>query len=179
MDVFTAIKTRQSIRAYQPEPVEPDKLQTILRAINQAPSAGNLQAYRVFIVREDKVKRALAKAAWEQNFLVQAPVVLVFCADPARSAARYSRRGEQLYGVQDATIAVAYAQLAATALGLATCWVGAFEDAEVARVMQLPHGLRPVAVLPIGYPAESPPRTPRRPSGEIITEFAPPPADAP
>jgi len=172
MNLFETIQARQSVRAFQPKEVEPDKLEAVLAAANQAPSAGNLQAYHIYLIRDVKVKEALAAASLDQRFLVQAPVVLAFCTDPARSA-RYGKRGEQLYSVQDATIAVAYAQLAATALGLATCWVGAFDDPAVSRVLELPSGQRPVALLPLGYAAESPERTPRRTLADLVTGWEP------
>lgn len=168
MDLFETIQARQSVRAYQTTAVEPAKLNAILTAANQAPSAGNLQAYQIHVVRDEKLKQALAKAALDQAFVAQAPIVLVFCADPARSDGRYGARGKELYCVQDATIAAAYAQLAATALGLATCWVGAFDEKPVARAMHLPPGQRPIAIFPLGYPAESPPRAPRRALAELV-----------
>jgi len=170
MDLFEAIKTRQSVRAYQNKEVEDAKLQTLLAAVDQAPSAGNLQAYQIYLVRDLKLKQALAKAALDQQSLTQAPLVLVFCADQIRASVRYRDRGEQLYSVQDATVAVAYAQLAATALGLATCWIGAFDEGQIAKIMELPRGERPVAMLPIGYAAETPARTPRRVLTEIVIE---------
>ena len=99
-----------------------------------------------------------------------APVVLAFCAHPRRSAAKYGRRGEELYCVQDATIACAYAQLAATALGLGSVWVGAFDTDAVAQAIGARRDWRPVALLPIGYPAESPEATPRRSLNELVHE---------
>lgn len=173
MDFFQTIHTRQSVRAYQAKPVEAEQLQTILSAANQSPSAGNLQAYEIIIVRDTATIRRLAKASFNQDFMAQAPVVLVFCADPARSGAKYGRAGEELYSVQDAIIAVAYAQLAATALGLATCWIGAFRAEEVAQLLGLRAGLRPIALLPVGWPAETPPRTPRRELSDLVHEFSP------
>lgn len=171
MNTFEAIQARQSVRAYQPREVEPEKWERLLAAINQAPSAGNLQAYQVYIVRNSATKQRLAAAALRQEFLAQAPVVLVFCACPQRSA-KYGQRGAELYCVQDATIAVAYAQLAATALGLATCWVGAFDEATAAQALELPAGERPIAMLPVGYAAETPARAPRRPLTDVIKESA-------
>jgi nitroreductase len=96
--------------------------------------------------------------------------VLVFFANPARSAAKYGRRGDVLYCVQDATVACAYAQLAAEDLGLASVWVGAFDNAAVSEAVGAPAGLRPVALLPIGYAAESPPPTPRRRLSDILRD---------
>ncbi|MBI2925296.1 MAG: nitroreductase family protein [Verrucomicrobia bacterium] len=173
MNLFETIKARQSVRAYEAKPIEPAKLEAILGAANQAPSAGNVQAYQICVVRDAKLKRALAKAALDQGFIAQAPVVLVFCADARRAAAHYRSRGEQLYCVQDATIAAAYAQLAATALGLATCWVGAFDEQEARRIIGVPSTHRPVAIIPVGSPAETPERTPRRALGELVRECGP------
>ncbi len=172
MDLFEVIKARQSVRAYEVKEVESDQLNKILLTMLQAPSAGNLQAFKVHIVRDARRKLALAAAALDQEFLAQAPVVLVFCADRQRSGSRYHQRGEQLYSLQDATIAVAYAQLAATALGLATCWVGAFDEQQVGRVMEVPPGQYPVAMLPIGYAAEVPSQTSRRPLTDLVVQPA-------
>lgn len=168
MDFFDVVKERRSIRAYNAQPVEPEKLQRILEAANRAPSAGNLQAYEVYLVCDAKHRTALVQAAYDQEFLAQAPAVLVFCAHAARSAARYGKRGTDLYCVQDATIACTFAMLAATALGLSTVWVGAFDEDAVRQVIGAPQAHRPVAVLPIGYAAESPPIRPRRRLSDIV-----------
>lgn len=170
MDFFDTVRARQSVRAYQARDISPDTLNLILSAANQSPSAGNLQAYRIIPVRQKSLRRELAKAAYHQNFMTQAPVVLVFCADSERSGAKYGAKGESLFCVQDATIATAYAQLAATALGLATCWIGAFDGQGVAGLLGLKPGLRPVAILPVGWPAETPPRTPRRTLDDLVHE---------
>lgn len=168
MDIFEAIKQRHSIRAYQRREVEAEKLQRILEAANNAPSAGNRQAYEIVLVRDDERKRELVKAAWDQTFIAEAPVVLVLLAAPDRNRERYAERGAQLYCVQDATIACAYAELAATALGLSCCWVGAYDDAAVAAAVGATGTLRPVAVLPIGYAAEQPEVRPRRALSELV-----------
>ena len=173
MDLFETIRARQSVRAYHDKEIEAAKLEAILSAANQAPSAGNLQAYEIILVRDKQTMRALVRAALDQAFIAQASVVLVFCADRKRSGAKYGVAGENLYCVQDATIATAYAQLAATALGLATCWIGAFDEKRVAELLRLRAELRPVAMLPIGWAAESPARTSRRSLKELVQEFTP------
>jgi nitroreductase len=170
MEVFEAIKARRSVRAYRDEPVEKEKLDRILEGLNQAPSAGNLQAYEVYRVVHPDLRRKLSKAAQDQQFVCQAPVVLVFCAHAARSAGKYGARGRQLYCVQDATIACTYAMLAATALGLSSVWVGAFDETNVARVLGLPADHRPVAILPIGYAAEQPRTRGRRSLADLVHE---------
>jgi nitroreductase len=170
MEFFETVHARQSVRAYQAKPVEAKQLEAILSAANQSPSAGNVQGYQILIVRDAATVRSLAKASFSQMFITQSPIVLAFCADPARSGAKYGDRGERLYCVQDATIAAAYAQLAAAALGLATCWIGAFDEQEVAKVLGLRADLRPVAMLPVGWPAEKPPRTLRRALNDLVRE---------
>jgi nitroreductase len=170
MDFFDLINVRRSIRAYTEQPVEAEQLNRILEATRRAPSAGNLQAYMILVIRSPATKAALAKAALNQDFLAQAPVVLAFFGRQQVSAAKYQKRGVELYAMQDATIACAYAQLAATQLGFGAVWVGAFDDDTVKRVLKAQADWRPVALLPIGYPAESPKQTPRRPMGELVKE---------
>jgi nitroreductase len=121
----------------------------------------------VYTVTDSETKQKLSKAALGQESLIQAPISLVFCAVPTRSK-KYGKRGETLYCIQDATIATAYAQLAATALGLATCWVGAFDESEVIKTLKLPLGHRPIAILPIGYADESPAPTGRMALKDLI-----------
>jgi nitroreductase len=168
MDFFDVVRTRQSIRAYQDKPIEPEKLQQILDTINRAPSAGNLQGYEVYLVTNCAVMQALARSTSGQDFIMQALLALVFCAHPSRSAQKYAQRGTTLYCVQDATIACAYAQLAVTALGLASVWVGAFNEDAVRAAIGVGHDLRPVAFLPIGYAAEAPEHRSRRTLVDLV-----------
>jgi nitroreductase len=170
MDLFDAIAKRRSVRAYLDKEVEEEKLQKILEAGNAAPSAGDLQAYEIVVVKEREQKDALSKAARGQHFIAQASVALVLVANQKRSATRYAERGTGLYSIQDATIAGSYIQLAATALGLATCWVGAYDDKGVAKVVgaNMEEGMIPVAVITIGYTNESPRATPRRKLSDLV-----------
>ena len=120
MDFFDVVEQRRSTRAFSTRPIEPDKTLALLEAVNRAPSAGNLQAYEVYLVRNQAVKAALAAAALEQRFIAAAPVVLVFCAHPER-AASYGERGRRLYALQDATIACTFAMLAASSSTRVVC----------------------------------------------------------
>ena len=168
MEFYDVVRERCSIRAFQPREVAPAVLTRVLKAAVVAPSAGNLQAVEIFVLTERKHRQAVAEAALVQYFLAQAPVVLVFCANPPRSAQRYGERGEQLYSIEDAAIAGTYAMLAATAEGLACVWVGAFREQAVRDALSLPPELVPVALLPLGYAAESPQRTPRRKFSDMV-----------
>lgn len=170
MEFFETLRRRVSTRAYRSTGVEEEALWKILEAANSAPSAGNLQAYEVVVVRDPERRRELARAALEQWFIAQAPVVLVFLANPQRSHWRYGRRGVELYCLQDATIACAYAQLAATALGLGSCWVGAFDEEAVRHILAAPSHLRPIAILPIGVPGETPEPRVRRSLHDLVHE---------
>jgi len=168
MDIFDVFSERHSVRAFTDHAVTYDVLGKIYEAINRAPSAGNLQAFDIYQVTQIKHKQALMRASYDQEFLVQAPVVLVFCAVPARSAVRYTERGETLYCIQDATIACTFAMLAATALGLGSVWVGAFDEDSVAKIICAEPSHRPIAMLPIGYRNEEPRIRPRRAFEEIV-----------
>ncbi len=161
MEFFETIIKRRSVRAFKSEPVEEWKINRLLEAANLAPSAGDLQAYEIVVVRDRERKRRLCEAALGQDFIEEAPVVFVFLSNPRRSARRYGKRGIELYCIQDATIAAAYLQLAATALGLGSVWVGAFHDDKVSECVNAGE-LKPVAIIPVGYPAEEPITTPRR-----------------
>jgi nitroreductase len=171
MNILEAINARQSIRAYQPRPIEPEKLEAVLSAANRAASAANLQAYHIYVVRDGARKQALAAAAAGQKFLATAPVVLVFAVEPARSAAKYGPRGEQVYCMQDACAAVGNAMLAAVELGLGTCWVDAVNENLAGQAIGLAAGQRAAVILPLGYPAEQPPPTSRRALSDLVTDL--------
>ncbi len=164
MDFFEVVAKRQSVRKYSSKPVEQHKLDTILNATNRAPSAGNYQAYEVYLIRSEKGRAELAAASYEQDFIGQAPVCLVFCTH--RSRCQYEPR--ETYALEDATIACTFAMLAATALGLSSCWIGAFDPKKVAKVIDCPNGIVPISVLPIAYPDEQPEPTPRRTLTEVV-----------
>ncbi len=169
MDFFETIQKRQSVRKFSPHPVEEEKLRRILEAANRAPSAGNLQAYEIFVVTSPEIKKKLSVAVGNQPCVTEAPVVLVFCAHPKLSAVRYGSRGEQLYCIQDATIACSYAQLGCTALGLASVWIGALMEPEMIRdLFPLEQEQWPVVMLPVGYAAEKPEPMPRRPLSDLV-----------
>ena len=168
MDVFEAIKTRRSIRAFTEEEVSEEEIKRILDAARWAPSAGNIQPWIFVIVRDPKRKRRLSEAALNQLFIEEAPVVIVVCADQERSGRVYGRRGSDLYCIQDTAAAIQNLLLAAHALGLGACWVGAFNEDAVRRVLNIPAGVRPVAIIPMGRPAVKPRTVFKRSLNEIV-----------
>lgn len=168
-DFFATVRSRHSIRQFQSDmPVEQEKLHAILETACAAPSAGDLQAYKIFLVNSEDKRQQLQACTHQQDFVAQAPVSLVFCADSACSAEKFGERGAQLYALQDATIAAAYAQLAAVAAGLASTWVGYFDEDKIRSLLKLGEGMAPIAILSLGYAAESAQPTSRRPIQDIV-----------
>lgn len=165
MDFFDVLRARHSTREFSARNVANRELKKILMAADAAPSAGNLQSYQIVVIHEEQTKAALARAACGQDSITSAPVVLVFCADPNISSAKYADRGAELFCIQDATIAASYAQLSATALGLASVWIGAFDEKLVRDIVG---GLKPICILPVGYTAAKPDITSRRKLDELV-----------
>ncbi len=170
MEIEQGLKTRRSIRSFKKISI-PDKLiQEILELANAAPSAGNLQAREFIVVKKQSIKNELAKAAYGQDFIEDAPVVIVVCGNQKRSAAGYGKRGMDFYSVQDADAAIMHILLAAHNFALGTCWVGAFNDHEVSSILDLPNFIRPIAIIPLGYPTHIP-QSISRIQAERITHY--------
>jgi nitroreductase len=168
MDFFETIRKRQSVREFLPKGVETDKIEKILESANHAPSAGNNQGYEIVVLEEPLRIIEIFKALSDQTFEKPAPVVLVFCANEKRSEGTFGARGKSLYCIQDASIAGAYAQLAASGLGLASVWVGAFKEETVRKTIEAPDYIRPVGLLSIGYPAAGAASTTRRQLSDLV-----------
>ncbi len=150
MNVMEAIKTRKSVRAYLPTPVEEDKLNAVLEAARLAPSAANRQEWRFVIVRERETRKALAAAAGGQGFLAEAPVIIVACAE---TDGHVMRCGQLSYPI-DVAIALDHMSLAAVDLGLGSCWIGLFDEKKVKEILRIPDKIRIVELMPLGYPSD-------------------------
>jgi nitroreductase len=151
--------------------VSPEAVERLLMAAIRAPSAGNRQPWHFYVVRDPARREALAAAAYGQEFVSQAPLAIVVCADAEQSAGRYGQRGRELYSLQDTAVATEHILLAAVALGLGGCWVGAFDEQAASRALNLPGRHRPIAILPIGKPARPPAARTRRESLEGVTTY--------
>ncbi len=160
MDVFEAIRNRRSIRAFERKIVSKEQVEWLIDAARHAPSAGNIQPWEFVIVRNPKIKKQLSAAALNQTFIEEAPVVIVVCANEVRFSQGYGQRGANLYCIQDTAAATENLLLAAYAMGLGACWVGAFREEIVRKALNTPDHVRPVAIIPVGHPSEKP--TPRR-----------------
>jgi nitroreductase len=168
VDVQEAIKGRRSVRSFIKKSVSSKLVEELIAAACMAPSAGNIQPWEFVVVRKEEIKKKLAEAALGQSFVEDAPVVIAVCANQERSSQRYNLRGKTLYCIQDTAAATQNILLAAYSYGLGTCWIGAFEEDQVRAVLKIPPRTRPVAIVPVGYPAESTSLRRKRPISEIV-----------
>lgn len=163
METLDCIYGRREIRAFKAADVPEATVERIVKAAMQAPSAGNVQDWEFVIVRSREAKKALAEAAIGQDFIASAPVVVAVCSNLKRIGQAYGQRGVNLYSVQDTAAATQNLLLAAWDLGIGGCWVGAFTEQEVSRILFLPSHVRPLALVPLGVPAAVPPKPKRNP----------------
>jgi len=164
MDVMEAIRRRRSVRSYRKDPVPDEKLKKILEAARLAPSARNSQNWKFVVVRDAARRKELAKAAADQYFVGEAPVVIAAVA----LQPEYVMRCEVPAYAVDLAIAVDHMTLVAVEEGLGTCWIGAFYQDEVKRILNIPREYKVVALLPLGFPADTPGEKYRKPLNEIV-----------
>ena len=168
MDLSDAVAKRRSIRTYKKQDLPQGVVEQLLESARRAPSAGNVQPWEFVVACTQKTKMAISQAAFGQKGIQEASVVIVVCADEKRAAESYGDRGRTLYCLQDTAVAIQNILLTACSLGLGSCWIGAFKEDEIRKVINAPKHMRPVALIPVGYPNESPDARPRRPIGEVM-----------
>jgi nitroreductase len=144
------IQKRYSVRAYKPDAVEEEKLQQVLEAARLAPTAANRQPFRLIVI-QTAGREAELRRIYDREWFVQAPLVLCACAVPAEG---WVRMDGIPYVVVDVAIAMDHLILAATELGLGTCWIAAFDPAAARKVLDLPEDVEPIVFTPLGYPAD-------------------------
>lgn len=164
MNFLDLAKKRFSVRSYEAKPVPDEALEKILEAGRLAPSAANRQPCHLIVVRSEEQRRKLG-AAYSRDWFWQAPVIIVICVETTRSWVRSDNKN---YGDVDGAILIDHMTLCAADLGLGTCWIGAFDPAKVASILGLPAGIEPLAMIPLGYPAESVRAKSRKPLSELI-----------
>ncbi|NIM25013.1 MAG: nitroreductase [Nitrososphaeria archaeon] len=164
-DIFKIFATRRSTRKFDNAKVESWKIDKILAAADTAPTAGNFQGLKIFYIKNKTTKEALVEAANKQPY-VNAPVVLVFCMDPSRVNLKFPQEILDKFSLQDATLAAAYAQLAAAGLGLSSIWIGMLDEKKIQTILGT--DLRPSSILCIGYPDKKRPPKSRRKLKELI-----------
>ncbi len=152
MDFFELIEKRYSVRAYKPDPVEDEKLNTVLNAARLAPTASNRQPFQIIVVHTTGREEEML-SIYQREWFVQAPIILCICGIPSEAWVR--RDGKQYLGV-DAAIVMDHIILAATELGLGTCWIASFDEGNARTVLSLPEDVEPLLLTPLGYPDVTP-----------------------
>jgi nitroreductase len=158
------IRKRYSVRAYKPEPVEAEKLEQVLEAARLAPTAANRQPFQLLVI-PTKGREADLRRIYAREWFVQAPLVICACAVAAQG---WTRMDGKPYVDVDVTIAMDHLILAATELGLGTCWIAAFNPSAAREVLQLPDGVEPIVFTPLGYPADQPGSKVRKPLSDLV-----------
>jgi nitroreductase len=164
MNVFEAIKQRRSIRSFADKSIEEDKILRVLEAGRLAPSAKNLQEWRYVIVKDKDLRKKVAVAANNQYFIAEAPVIIVGCATMADYVLTCGQPAHSI----DLAISMDHMTLQAVEEGLGTCWIGAFKEDEVKKLLNIPPEMRVVEIMPLGYPKFIPDPKPRKRLEEII-----------
>lgn len=194
MEVLDAIRRRRSIRNYKPDPIPKDVLDKLLEALRLAPSAGNRQPYKFIIVQDEETRKKLAAACrWSparpngQEFIADAPLVVVACGSARKAITRYYKDGKVFLTLGttpeeidkdpieyentmpiDLAIALDHLTLVTAAEGLGTCWIGGLDELEVKRLLSIPDDMRVPIVMPVGYPVSWPEARPRKPLERLI-----------
>jgi nitroreductase len=152
LDIFDVIKKRKSVRRYKSVPVEKEKIEQIITAAQLAPSWRNGQCWKFIVVVEPQIKQEVIRCTgtFNQSWLGKEYAIIVACGDPQKSGARF----DKAYYLVDVAIAMQNMVLAATALGLGTCWIGTFDENKLTQILNIPENYRVVAITPLGYPAK-------------------------
>lgn len=153
MDTIEAIFSRRSVREYRSEAVSANDLHTMLECARQAPSAGNRQSCHLVVVTDLTLRRQLADACHNQQWMADASAIIIGLGDEALSPRWYE---------VDTAIAMENLVLAATSLGYASCWVGAFDEAQVQQIIGAPAQMRVVVTATVGHSSQKPQARPRR-----------------
>lgn len=151
MNFLELAAKRSSVRGYRPDPVEETALAQVLAVANLAPSAANRQPLHIIVVRDPAVRHDLG-LAYNRDWLRPAPLLLAICTEPAKAWARADGKN---YADVDGAILMDHITLCAADLGLGTCWIAAFDPAQVKSVLKLPEGIEPLALTPLGYPTDA------------------------
>ena len=169
MDFLQLAAARKSVRNYLDKPVPDEMIKQLLEAARMAPSAGNLQAWHFYVIKNKEVQKEVFDKCYPVQWIKKAPVLIVVAADRNKSSSRYMERGAELYCFQDTAAAIQNILLCAKSLGLGSCWIGAFSEKAMTEILHLGKDVRPVAILPIGYAAEEPVNRGRESLDKVVT----------
>lgn len=168
MEFELVLKKRRMVRSFKDRQVDDAHIARLLKNAHRAPSAGFLQQQEFIVIKNKETKVKLAEAAVNQEFIAQAPVVITVCSNTDRVVKRYGDRGVNFYSIIDSAFSSMLILLTVVNEGLAACFVGAFNDKEVSRILKLPKHVKPIGIIPVGYANEPPERLERMSLEEIV-----------
>ena len=166
-DILDIITSRRSVKRFQPQFVDWEKISRILEAGRHAPSSGNLQNWKFILVMEPEKKQKIAEAAYDQHDIALAAALIVICGE-AEKAERYYGEHGNIYTIENCAAAIQNMLLEAHSLGLGSLWVGAFSEEDVRAACGLPEEAQPLAIVAIGYAAETPEKPPKFPLDTLV-----------
>lgn len=167
-NIFNVMLNRRSQRKFENKVIEEWKLEMIFAAADTAPTAGGFQGFEIYHIRNEGTKKKLVEAANNQPY-VNAPVVMVYCMNPNRVKLNFPPETIRKFSQQDATLAAAYSQLAAHALGLSSIWIGMLDEKKIMEILGT--DLLPSSILCLGYPVKMLVPKPKRNLKDLIHEI--------
>lgn len=170
MELTKVILTRRSVRNFRQGNIPDDKIRELIKAAIYAPSAGNCQPWHFYVVKDSRIRKRVYEEACRQEFLTEAPILIIVCIDGDESAGRYGERGKALYNIQNTAAAVQNILLSATDMGLGSCWCGDFDESGLQEIFQMNSERIPVAIVAVGY-AGFEPSAPKRKSMDEVADF--------
>jgi nitroreductase len=169
MNFEDVIRKRKMVRKFKRNrPISDRMIVKLIRNAHRAPSAGHTQVQEFIIVKDPLIKKKLRRAAVDQEYVEEAPVLIILCSNTSRSVARYGIRGREFYSIIDGAFASMLILLTAVNEGIDACFVGAFEDDKVSKILEIPEQVRPIGIICVGYPDEKPERIERIPLSELV-----------
>jgi nitroreductase len=168
MEFDHVVRKRKMIRKYLPNMIPESIMSKMIKNASKAPSAGHTQVQEFIIVKDPTIKKKLRQASVNQKYVEDAPVLIVVCSNTSRSLGRYGQRGKDFYSIIDGAFASMIILLTAVNEKLGAGFVGAFEDDEVAKILNMPEHVKPVGIITLGYPDESPAKLDRIENKQLV-----------
>jgi nitroreductase len=168
MEFDHVVRKRKMIRKYLPNMIPESIMSKMIKNASKAPSAGHTQVQEFIIVKDPTIKKKLRQASVNQKYVEDAPVLIVVCSNTSRSLGRYGQRGKDFYSIIDGAFASMLILLTAVNEKLGAGFVGAFEDDEVAKILNMPEHVKPVGIITLGYPDERPAKLDRIKNKQLV-----------
>jgi nitroreductase len=169
MDFNELVNKRRSVRGFTDALLTDGQINKLIEAATAAPNACNYQSWHFYVVRGRKMIAGLVPSVYSGEWLKSAAAVFVVCTDAAKLTERFGSRGTELFAIQDTACAADHLMLMAAELGIGSCFVGAFDEDECRKYLNIPKERRPVALVPVGFAKSDVPKRARKPVGEVVT----------